>query len=88
MVNDETKDFDLNKMSEQHFVRAHCCIKKLKKGLIDFLKKPKRIKIVNFPIEMDGSIQSFQRYCVIHSQVLLLARVEFVIIPTLPWMKS
>ena len=70
MVNDETKDLDPNKMSEQHFDRALCCIKELKKGLIDFLKKPKRITIVNFPIEMDdGSVQSFQGYRVIHSRV-------------------
>lgn len=70
MANKENQDFDPIKMSEQHFERALCCIKKLKKGLIEFLQKPKRITIVNFPIEMDdGSVQSFQGYRVIHNRV-------------------
>lgn len=70
MANKEIQDFDPIKMSEQHFERALCCIKKLKKGLIEFLQKPKRITIVNFPIEMDdGSVQSFQGYRVIHNRV-------------------
>lgn len=57
-------------MSEQQFTQAACYIKDLKRGLIDFLKKPKRITIVNFPIEMDdGSVQSIQGYRVLHNQV-------------------
>ena len=70
MEKKESQDFDHIKMSEQQFDRAISCIKKLKKGLIKFLKKPKRIIIVNFPIEMDdGSVQSFEGYRVIHSRV-------------------
>ena len=70
MAEKESENFDHIKMSEQQFDRAICCIKKLKKGLIEFLKKPKRIIIINFPIEMDdGSVQSFQGYRVIHNRV-------------------
>ena len=70
MAEKESENFDHIKMSEQQFDRAICCIKKLKKGLIEFLKKPKRIIIINFPIEMDdGSVQSFEGYRVIHNRV-------------------
>jgi len=70
MLEKESQDFDPIEMSEQQFDRALCCIDKLKEGLIEFLKKPKRVTIVNFPIEMDdGSVQSFQGYRVIHSRV-------------------
>ena len=54
MAKKESENFDPIEMSEQQFDRATYCIKKLKKGLIEFLKKPKRVTIVNFPIEMDG----------------------------------
>jgi len=70
MTEIKPEKFDPIDMSEQQFDRAVCCIKELKKGLIDFLKKPKRINIVNFPIEMDdGSVQSIQGYRVIHNRV-------------------
>ena len=70
MEEKELENFDPVEMSEQQFDRATSCIKKLKKGLIDFLKKPKRVTIINFPIEMDdGSVQSFKGYRVIHSRV-------------------
>ena len=65
------ENFDPVAISEQQFDRALCYIKRLKKGLIGFLKEPKRINIVNFPVEMDdGSVQSMQGYRVIHSRVL------------------
>ena len=42
----------------------------MKRGLIDFLKKPKRVNIINFPVEMDDdSVQSFEGYRVIHNRV-------------------
>ena len=70
MLEKEQENFDPIDISEQQFEQAVCYIKKLKRGLIDFLKKPKRINIVNFPIEMDdGSIQSIQGYRVIHNRV-------------------
>ncbi len=70
MAEKKMETFDPIEMSEQQFEKAISCIKKLKKGLIEFLKKPKRVTIVNFPIEMDdGSVQSFKGYRVIHNRV-------------------
>jgi len=70
MAEKELEKLDPIDMSEQQFDQAVCYIRKLKTGLIDFLKKPKRISIVNFPIEMDdGSIQTILGYRVIHNQV-------------------
>jgi len=70
MTQKELINIDPIAMSEQQFVKAVCYIPKLKKGLVDFLKQPKRVTIVNFPIEMDdGSVQSYQGCRVIHNQV-------------------
>jgi len=64
------ENFDPAVFSEQQFDHAVCYIERLKKGLVEFLKQPKRINIVNFPIEMDdGSVQSIQGYRVIHNRV-------------------
>ena len=65
-----TENFDPVVISEQQFDKAAACIKGLKTGLIDFLKKPKRISVVNFPIELDDdSVQSFQAIRVVHNRV-------------------
>lgn len=65
-----SENFDPIFISEQQFDHAVCYIKRLKKGLIKFLKKPKRISIVNFPIELDdGSVHSIQGYRVMHNRV-------------------
>jgi glutamate dehydrogenase (NAD(P)+) len=57
-------------ISEQQFDRAAAYVKGLKRGLIDFLKKPKRVITVNFPIELDdGSVESFRGYRVVHNRV-------------------
>ena len=68
---DEGKEnFDPIYISEQQFNCAARHIVDLKKGLIDFLKQPKRTTIVNFPIELDdGSVKSFQGYRVMHNRV-------------------
>ena len=66
----EAENLDPVVISEQQFNHAVCYIKELKKGLISFLKKPKRAITVNFPIEMDdGSVHSIQGYRVIHNRV-------------------
>ena len=57
-------------ISEQQFDRAVGHMKALKKGLVDFLKEPKRVNIVNFPIELDdGSVESFQGCRIVHNRV-------------------
>jgi glutamate dehydrogenase/leucine dehydrogenase len=70
MSDKKPENFDPVVISEQQFDRAVCYIKELKRGLISFLKKPKRINTVNFPIEMDdGSVHSIQGYRVTHNRV-------------------
>jgi len=57
-------------ISEQQFDRAAAYVRGLKQGLVEFLKKPKRVTTVNFPIELDdGSVQSFRGYRVVHNRV-------------------
>jgi glutamate dehydrogenase/leucine dehydrogenase len=57
-------------MSEQQFDRACLYINHLQRGLIDFLKQPKRIITANFPIELDdGSVKTFRSYRVTHNRV-------------------
>ncbi len=70
MTTNELENFDPIVISEQQFNDAVCYIPTLKKGLINFLKKPKRIITVNFPIELDdGSVHSIQGYRVVHNRV-------------------
>lgn len=69
-MSEQSENLDPRAISEQQFDHAVCYIKKLKKGLIEFLKQPKRINIVHFPIEMDdGSVQTFHGYRVVHNRV-------------------
>ena len=57
-------------ISEQQFDKAAVYISHLRSGLVDFLKQPKRIHIINFPIALDdGSVQTIQCYRVIHNRV-------------------
>jgi len=55
----------------QQFDKAMPYIGKLKAGLIEFFRTPKRTIITHFPIEMeDGSVKTFVGYRVLHSSVL------------------
>lgn len=57
-------------ISEQQFDKANAYMEHLQKGLVDFLKEPSRINIVNFPIELDdGSVETFRCYRVVHNRV-------------------
>ena len=63
---------DLNPfhIAAQQFDRAVTFLPPLQRGLIDFLKRPARTVIVEFPIELaDGSVQTFVGYRVLHSHV-------------------
>jgi glutamate dehydrogenase (NAD(P)+) len=63
---------DLNPfhIAAQQFDRAITHLPQLKHGLIDFLKRPARTVIVEFPVELaDGSVRTFTGYRVLHSQV-------------------
>jgi glutamate dehydrogenase (NAD(P)+) len=63
---------DLNPyhIAAQQFDRAASLMPQLKRGLIDFLIRPARTVILEFPIELeDGSVRTFTGYRVLHSHV-------------------
>src|SRR6266536_2725854 len=67
-----TNPEDLNPfhIAAQQFDRAAAYMPHLKKGLIDFLKRPGRTVTVEFPVEMaDGAVRMFVGHRVLHSQV-------------------
>jgi glutamate dehydrogenase (NAD(P)+) len=68
---DVAEIIDPVKNLEVRFDEAAQHIVGLKKGLFDFFKSPKRVITVCFPIEMDdGSVQNFQGFRALHSNVL------------------
>jgi glutamate dehydrogenase (NAD(P)+) len=63
---------DLNPfhIASAQFDRAAAYLPRLKRGLIDFLKRPARTIILEFPVELDdGSVRTFTGYRVLHSRV-------------------
>lgn len=70
IADQESESFDYIHISEQQFDLATCYVKGLKKGLVDFLKNPKRTITVNFPIELDDeSVVTVCGFRVIHNRV-------------------
>jgi glutamate dehydrogenase (NAD(P)+) len=58
------------RISDEQFSRAAAHLDKLKRGLVDFLRFPKRSILVSFPVEMeDGSVRTFHGYRVLHNNV-------------------
>lgn len=67
---DNQEDLNPFHIAAQQFDRAAALMPNLKRGLIDFLKRPARTVILEFPIELeDGSVQTFTGYRVLHSHV-------------------
>src|SRR5262245_60233650 len=65
-----TEDLNPFHIAEQQFDRAAKYLPQLNPGFIDWLKRPDRTVIVDFPIEVsDGTIRSFVGYRVLHSIV-------------------
>ncbi|MBA4067527.1 MAG: glutamate dehydrogenase [Isosphaera sp.] len=63
---------DLNPfhIAAQQFDQAVAHLPQLPRGLIDFLKRPVRTAIVEFPVELaDGSVRTFTGYRVLHSSI-------------------
>ncbi len=63
---------DLNSfhIAAQQFDRAAAYMPKLKRGLIDYFKRPNRTTIVEFPVEMaDGLVRTFTGYRILHNKV-------------------
>src|SRR5262249_16186479 len=64
------EDLNPSHIAAQQFDRAAAHLKPAKPGLIEFLKRPARTVIVEFPVELaDGSVQIFTGYRVLHSHV-------------------
>jgi glutamate dehydrogenase (NAD(P)+) len=67
---EQPEDLNPFHIAAQQFDRAVARLPQLKHGLIDFLKRPARTVILEFPVELaDGSVQSFTGYRVLHSRV-------------------
>jgi glutamate dehydrogenase/leucine dehydrogenase len=67
---EQVEDLNPNHIAAEQFDRAAARLPQLKRGLIDFLKRPARTVIVEFPIELaDGSVRVFTGYRVLHSSV-------------------
>src|SRR5262249_38046428 len=65
-----SEDLNPYHIAAQQFDRAAAYMPELKRGLIDFLKRPARTVILEFPVELeDGSVRSFAGYRVLHSHV-------------------
>jgi glutamate dehydrogenase/leucine dehydrogenase len=68
--NAQAEDLNPFHTAAQQFDRATAYLPQLQRGLIDFLKRPARTVIVEFPVELaDGSVQTFTGYRVLHSHV-------------------
>lgn len=58
------------RISDVQFRRASAHLEGLKRGLVDFLRYPRRSITMNFPVEMeDGSVHTFHAYRVLHNNV-------------------
>jgi glutamate dehydrogenase (NAD(P)+) len=69
-VDRPAEDLNPARMAARQFDRAVAYLPGLKRGLIDFLKRPARTIILEFPIELDdGSVETFVGYRVMHSHV-------------------
>jgi glutamate dehydrogenase (NAD(P)+) len=63
---------DLNPfhIAAQQFDRAAAHLPKTRQGLLEFLKRPARTVILEFPVELsDGHVRTFTGYRVLHSKV-------------------
>ncbi len=66
----EAEDLNPFHIAEQQFDQAASYMPNLKRGLIDFLKRPARTVTVELPLELeDGSVKTFTGHRVLHSQV-------------------
>jgi glutamate dehydrogenase (NAD(P)+) len=64
------EDLNPHHIAAQQFDRAAVLLPGLPRGMVEFLKRPARTVIVEFPLELaDGSVQTFIGYRVLHSQV-------------------
>jgi glutamate dehydrogenase/leucine dehydrogenase len=66
----DSEDLNPCHVAEAQFERAICYLPELKIGLVDFLKRPRRVVVLEFPIETnDGTVRSFLGFRVLHSRI-------------------
>jgi glutamate dehydrogenase (NAD(P)+) len=66
----QAEDLNPYHIAAQQFDRAAPYLIGLRRGLVDFLKRPSRTVILEFPVELDdGSVRMFTGYRVLFSQV-------------------
>ncbi|HXG09540.1 MAG TPA: Glu/Leu/Phe/Val dehydrogenase [Gemmataceae bacterium] len=66
----EPEDLNPYHIAAQQLDRALAYMPQLKRGLIEFLKRPARTVTLEFPVEMsDGSVRTFTGHRVLHSRV-------------------
>jgi glutamate dehydrogenase (NAD(P)+) len=66
----EPEDLNPFHIASQQFDQAVACMPHLKRGLLDFLTRPCRTVILEFPIELDdGTVKNFTGYRVLHNRV-------------------
>jgi glutamate dehydrogenase (NAD(P)+) len=64
------EDLNLFHIATQQFDQAAVHLPKLPRGMIDFLKRPNRTVVVEFPVELaDGSVRTFTGYRVLHNHI-------------------
>jgi glutamate dehydrogenase (NAD(P)+) len=67
---EQAEELNPYRIAAQQFDRAVGHLPGLKRGLLDFLKRPARTVILEFPVELtDGSVRTFTGYRVLHSHV-------------------
>jgi glutamate dehydrogenase/leucine dehydrogenase len=67
---EQAEDLNPHHIAAQQFDRAAALLPQYRHDLIDFLKRPARTVIVEFPVELaDGSVRIFTGYRVLHSHV-------------------
>jgi glutamate dehydrogenase/leucine dehydrogenase len=67
---EQAEDLNPHHIVAQQFDRAAVLLPQYQRDLIDFLKRPARTVIVEFPVELaDVSVQIFTGYRVLHSHV-------------------
>jgi glutamate dehydrogenase (NAD(P)+) len=69
-MTEQAEDLNPFHIAAAQFDRAAGYLPRLQRGLVDFLKRPARAVIVEFPVELgDGSVRTFTGYRVLHSHV-------------------
>jgi hypothetical protein len=86
LVDEQAEDLNPFHIAAQQFDRAALHLPELKHGLIDFLKRPARTVIVEFPVDLaDGSVQTFTIRCVARAKAASVSTRRSRSMRCVPW---